>query len=76
LSVSSSVGATWENYLRENLGEHWQKLGFVTNKGENMRILIESVPVIDVKTSEMSDPAGICDPCTPYVLSNAMIPCK
>ena len=55
VSVSLHVGETWENYLTENFGEHWQKLGFVTNKGENMRILIESVPVIDVKTSEMSD---------------------
>ncbi len=55
VSVSLHVGATWENYLTENLGDHWQKLGFVTNKGENMRILIESVPVIDVKIEEMGD---------------------
>jgi len=58
VSVKSSLEETWENYLRENLGQHWQKLGFVTNKGENMRILIESVAVIDVKMWEMSDRWG------------------
>ena len=58
MSVSLHVGATWENYLTENLGQHWQKLGFVSNKGENMRILIESVAVIDVKMSEMGDRWG------------------
>ena len=58
VSVSLHVGATWENYLTENLGEHWQKLGFVSNKGENMRILIESVAVIDVKIEEMGDRWG------------------
>lgn len=39
VSVSAKQKEIWESYLKENLGEHWQQLGKVTNYDMGLQIL-------------------------------------
>jgi phosphoribosylformylglycinamidine synthase len=59
VSVMPEQQASWESYLKEQLGEqaqHWQKLGFVKSQNAGLRLLIgDNQPIIDVTMIEMSD---------------------
>lgn len=59
VSVTPEQQATWESYLKEQLGEqgqHWQKLGIVRSKTAGLRLLIaDNQPIIDVTMIDMCD---------------------
>lgn len=59
VSVTPEQKATWESYLKEQLGEqgqHWQKLGIVRSKTAGLRLLIaDNQPIIDVTMIDMCD---------------------
>jgi phosphoribosylformylglycinamidine synthase len=59
VSVTPEQKATWESYLKEQLGEqghHWQSLGFVKSKNADLRLLIaDNQPIIDVTMIDICD---------------------
>jgi phosphoribosylformylglycinamidine synthase II len=59
VSVTPEHQASWESYLKEQLGEqsqHWQNLGFVKSKNAGLRLLIaDNQPIIDVTMIDICD---------------------
>ncbi|GAB4210154.1 MAG: phosphoribosylformylglycinamidine synthase subunit PurL [Coleofasciculaceae cyanobacterium] len=59
VSVTPEQKASWESYLKEQLGEqglHWQNLGFVKSKNAGLRLLIaDNQPIIDVTMIDICD---------------------
>jgi phosphoribosylformylglycinamidine synthase subunit PurL len=59
VSVTPEQQASWESYLKEQLGaqgQHWQKLGIVKSKTAGLRLLIaDNQPIIDVTMIDMCD---------------------
>ena len=59
VSVTPEHQASWESYLKEQLGEqgqHWQSIGFVKSNNAGLRLLIaDNQPIIDVTMEDMCD---------------------
>ena len=56
VSVASGQQEIWESYLRENLGQEWQKLGKVGNSGMGLRVLTtNNQTLINVSIEDLSD---------------------
>ncbi|MBW4494350.1 MAG: phosphoribosylformylglycinamidine synthase subunit PurL [Oscillatoria princeps RMCB-10] len=54
VSVAPEVSAVWESYLKDSLGEDWQKIGQVA--GSRLQIVAsDSAPLIDASIADMSD---------------------
>ena len=56
VSVTAAQQETWESYLREHLGESWQKLGVVTNFEAGFSVLTtDNQSLIKVSMEQMRD---------------------
>ncbi|WP_017315936.1 phosphoribosylformylglycinamidine synthase subunit PurL [Mastigocladopsis repens] len=56
VSVALEQQKTWETYLREHVGNHWQKLGQVGNSEKSLRVLTtDNQTLVRVSIEEMSD---------------------
>ncbi|WP_416669723.1 phosphoribosylformylglycinamidine synthase subunit PurL [Egbenema bharatensis] len=56
VSVAPDRTEAWEAYLTEQLGEHWQKLGVVTETGGSLRVSTTSnLELINVTIETMTD---------------------
>jgi phosphoribosylformylglycinamidine synthase len=56
VSVQPEHQNEWENYLKQQLGNNWQKLGQVSSESANLRITIsDDSPVIDVQINQMAE---------------------
>lgn len=56
VSVERDRVLTWESYLQEQLGSHWQRLGNVGNADSPLHVLANStLLLINLKLNEMSD---------------------
>ncbi len=56
VSVASAQQEIWESYLREHLGQDWQKLGKVGNSEMGLRVLTtNNQTLIQVRIEDMSD---------------------
>jgi phosphoribosylformylglycinamidine synthase subunit PurL len=56
VSVTAAQQETWESYLREHLGESWQKLGVVTNFEAGFSVLTtDNQTLIKVSMEQMRD---------------------
>ncbi|HEY9873520.1 MAG TPA: phosphoribosylformylglycinamidine synthase subunit PurL [Candidatus Obscuribacterales bacterium] len=56
VSVALEQASTWENYLKEQLQQNWQKIGHIGNAHANLRVFTaDSAPLIDVSIADMSD---------------------
>jgi phosphoribosylformylglycinamidine synthase len=54
VSVAPEVSAVWESYLKDSLGEDWQKIGQVA--GTSLRVFTDNgVSLIDASIADMSD---------------------
>jgi phosphoribosylformylglycinamidine synthase subunit PurL len=56
VSVKLQAQENWETYLKEQLGNNWQKIGVVTSKQENnLAIAANDSPLIDVTISNVRE---------------------
>ncbi|RMF23200.1 MAG: phosphoribosylformylglycinamidine synthase subunit PurL [Cyanobacteria bacterium J083] len=55
VSVKPNQVTAWEEYLRANLGDNWQKLGTVAGTDTNLQINTTGGLIIDLSISAMSD---------------------
>jgi len=56
VSLSPTQQASWENYLRQNLGTDWQKIGVVGNIDQSLRVSTNGDrTLIDASIEVMSD---------------------
>jgi phosphoribosylformylglycinamidine synthase len=59
VSVAPEQQKMWESYLRENLGQQWQKLGKVENSQTGLRVFTsQGELLIDASIEQMSDRYG------------------
>ncbi len=56
VSISPTQQASWENYLRQNLENNWQKIGVVGNIDQSLRVSTNGErPLIDASIKVMCD---------------------
>ena len=56
VSVMPKQAAIWESYLKEHLGDEWEKIGRVGSSHSNLRVsTADNRPVIDVSIRDMGD---------------------
>lgn len=56
VSISPTQQAAWENYLHQNLGDDWQKIGVVGNIDQSLRVSTHGDrTLIDARIEVMSD---------------------
>jgi phosphoribosylformylglycinamidine synthase len=55
VSVNPEAKESWETYIQENLGDHWQQIGKVTSARSPLKILIAAeLSLINVKIDNIS----------------------
>jgi phosphoribosylformylglycinamidine synthase len=63
VSVQPEIQETWENYLTENLGDKWQKLGYVADYASELGIFTtDNSELIKVRIKEISDRYSLAIP--------------
>lgn len=56
VSVEPDRSEIWESYLKEQLGEYWQKIGQVSNADTHLRVITaDKHLVIDVSIGDVCD---------------------
>ncbi|MBD2461361.1 phosphoribosylformylglycinamidine synthase subunit PurL [Oscillatoria sp. FACHB-1407] len=56
VSVAEQQRETWESYLQEHLGDHWQRIGHVSESNTSLTLLtVDRLQVVDVSIEAMGD---------------------